>query len=235
MITDDPDTVGNRNWEINVADVASFSRTERVDLAPYLDINYGVGDRIQLKVEGGYGTDQIYGQRSQSGLGPLLTGVRWKYWDQEKDGKLSASMYPQFGSHAVVTSRDAGIAPAGNYWLLPMQFSKRWGPLALVSDIGYQYQTRNADSCYGGLLFAWEPRKDFELLAELHGDVAARGGDGDLIVNFGTRVPLSAKALIIASVGHTVKTLADADSQPLSYLPGAQSQWLTYLGMQFRL
>lgn len=235
MITDDPDTPGNKGWEINVADIADLSRTQRSDLVPYLDINYGVGDRIQLKVEGGYGISQTYGQQTQSGPGALLTGVKWRFWDQEKDGNLSISMYPQFSFHPSYTSQDMDIAPTGNYWLLPIEFSKRWGPYALNPEIGYQYQTQNEDSWFYGLVGAWEPSKDFELLAELHGDAVVQGGATDMLINLGSRIPLNEKALVIVSVGHTLKTLPGADSQPLSYLPGSASQWFTYLGMQFRL
>lgn len=235
MITDDPDTPGPKGWEINVADLANFSRTQRSDLVPYFDINYGVGDRIQLKVEGGYGLDQVYGQREQSGPGALLSGVKWRFWDQEKDGSLSISMYPQFSFHPSYTSQNTDIAPNGNYWLLPLEFSKRWGKFALNPSVGYQYQTQNADTWFYGLLGAWEPRKDFELLAEIAGDEVIQGGASDLLVNFGARIPLNEKALIIAAVGHTVKILPSDDAQALSYLPGAASQWITYLGMQFRL
>jgi len=38
MITDDPDTPGNKHWEINAADIATLSRTRSLNFVPYLDI-----------------------------------------------------------------------------------------------------------------------------------------------------------------------------------------------------
>jgi hypothetical protein len=51
MRTDDPGTPGNRTWEINIACTQTFSPIEREIETPLLDINYGLGDRIQLKFE----------------------------------------------------------------------------------------------------------------------------------------------------------------------------------------
>jgi hypothetical protein len=47
--TDDPRTPGNLNWEINIAYMPFFYTGQSVSHAP--DINFGVGDRIQLTYE----------------------------------------------------------------------------------------------------------------------------------------------------------------------------------------
>jgi hypothetical protein len=224
MITDDPDTVGDKNWEINAADIAAFSRTQRLDAVPYLDINYGVGERYQVKIEGGYGLSRIYGGSTFTGMGPLLAGVRWRFLDQEKDGLLSISMFPQFGFHPAGGSTDADIDPPGNAWLLPFEFSKRWGPFALNPDVGYQYRTQGGDSWFGGFLAAYEPRPELEFMAELHYDVLVSDGRTDLLYNIGARVPMGWRTWLLASAGHTLWTL-----------PGVDPSWITYLGLQFRL
>src|SRR5215204_4515509 len=51
LITDDPGTPGDGNWEVNLAVTYERLRDERVVEAPLLDVNYGVGKRLQLKVE----------------------------------------------------------------------------------------------------------------------------------------------------------------------------------------
>jgi len=51
LITDDPGTPGDGKWEINVAFEAEKRGTQRSYAIPLLDINYGLGDRIQLKYE----------------------------------------------------------------------------------------------------------------------------------------------------------------------------------------
>ena len=49
MQTDDPGTPGNNNWEVNVAYTLERTTDFNVYSVPSVDINYGVGPRIQLK------------------------------------------------------------------------------------------------------------------------------------------------------------------------------------------
>jgi len=49
LLTDDPDTPGPNHWEINVATTSENAAHEWEFGTPLLDINYGVGDHIQLK------------------------------------------------------------------------------------------------------------------------------------------------------------------------------------------
>jgi hypothetical protein len=176
------------------------------------------------------------GNSAQSGVGPMLVGVKWRFIDQEKDGVLSISTYPQFSFHPGYSSKNPDIAASGNYWLLPLEFSKRWGPIAINPEIGYQYNTQvnpeigdqfntqSRDSWFYGVVGAYEPVRNFELLAELHGDVMVQRGASDLLFNLGFRYPFTKHILLIASAGHTIRTL-----------PGIEAQWLTYFGLQFRL
>src|ERR1700722_18598934 len=49
--TDDPETPGNKHWEINVGWHGDRNPDEGSYSVPNLDINYGLRDRIQLKYE----------------------------------------------------------------------------------------------------------------------------------------------------------------------------------------
>src|SRR6476646_807261 len=69
LLTDDPGTPGNRNWEINIASTHFRSPGEREIEAPLLDINYGLGDRIQLKYEVPYFFDSDEGARYRTAVG----------------------------------------------------------------------------------------------------------------------------------------------------------------------
>src|ERR1700678_1158450 len=49
--TDDPETPGNQHWEINFGWLGSRGAGAGDYSVPDFDINYGLGDRIQLKYE----------------------------------------------------------------------------------------------------------------------------------------------------------------------------------------
>ena len=51
MITDDPGTPGDGNWEFNIASTREHAESTTAHEAPLLDINYGLGDRVQLTFE----------------------------------------------------------------------------------------------------------------------------------------------------------------------------------------
>src|ERR1700727_399003 len=49
--TDDPETPGNKHWEINFGFIGDRNPAAGAYQVPDFDINYGLGDRIQLKYE----------------------------------------------------------------------------------------------------------------------------------------------------------------------------------------
>src|SRR5260370_41443413 len=53
IFTHDPGTPGARQWEINAAIIPLVAADRSTTRTPDLDLNYGVGDRIQLTVASG--------------------------------------------------------------------------------------------------------------------------------------------------------------------------------------
>lgn len=95
MVTDDPGTPGNRHWEINIAAMGAFAGAEQLVEAPHFDVNYGLGERIQLKVEAGLVISHSGLSEVQTGATPVLTGVKYRFLDEDKTG-VAVSIYPQF-------------------------------------------------------------------------------------------------------------------------------------------
>src|SRR5215471_6738860 len=75
LLTDDPGTPGNQNWEINIAAMPRFVPGDRDFQAPLLDINYGWGERIQLKYQVPYIFDSGEGSSYRGAPGNSLFGV----------------------------------------------------------------------------------------------------------------------------------------------------------------
>ncbi len=90
--TDDPETPGNRHWEINFGWVGDRSSAAGAYQIPDFDFNFGLGDRIQLKYEIPIALEEIRPQgviatspavRGQvlGGLGESLLGVKWRIYE----------------------------------------------------------------------------------------------------------------------------------------------------------
>jgi hypothetical protein len=130
LLTDDPGTPGNRNWEINIASTQFFSPGENEVETPLLDINYGLGDRIQLKYEVPYLLDQDEGEPYRSGLGNSLLGVKWRFYQQNG---WNISTYPQVEVNNPENSLPRGLVDRGPRFLLPVEITKVFGPVELTS------------------------------------------------------------------------------------------------------
>jgi hypothetical protein len=89
--TDDPETPGNKHWEINFGWIGDRNPAAGAYQVPDFDINYGLGDRIQLKYEIPIAIQETRPQPATSsvppvygdvllGLGQSLLGVKWRFY-----------------------------------------------------------------------------------------------------------------------------------------------------------
>src|SRR5690242_6390492 len=77
--SDDPDTPGNNNWEINTGLIGERNAFSGSYQLPDVDLNYGLGHRIQLKFEIPLAATETRGDANHlaAGLGNSLLGVKW--------------------------------------------------------------------------------------------------------------------------------------------------------------
>jgi hypothetical protein len=222
MITDDPGTPGDGHWEINLAFTTERRPGERVTEMPLLDLNYGIGDRIQLKYEAAWLRLDEDGER-HDGLSNSLVGVKWRFYDAG-ERNWSASTYPQIefnnpGSHA----DDRGLAEPGTGFILPLEVMKDFGVCAFNADLGFVHH-REGNEWFGGFVLGRELRKGLEVVAELHWEADARIHATALTANVGVRVDLSEKCTLLASIGRELHN----GHEPRATL-------IAYLGLQTRL
>src|SRR5437762_13331876 len=86
LLTDDPDTPGSGHWEINEAWTLSQNRTSRLFGTPLLDINYGLGRRLQLKAEIPWLILKNRQSGTQSCIGSANLGVKSRFLDHGAHG-----------------------------------------------------------------------------------------------------------------------------------------------------
>jgi len=90
--TDDPDTPGNKHWEINIGWVGDRNPQTGAYQIPDFDINYGLGDRIQLKYEIPIAVEETRtfsaapGQPAIEGhviggIGESVPGIKWRFYE----------------------------------------------------------------------------------------------------------------------------------------------------------
>jgi hypothetical protein len=221
MISDDPGTPGDGQWEINVANLEDRTALARDRNFPHIDLNYGLGDHIQLKYETGYLVSSGSGiDDSKRDVDDSLLGIKWRFLDQDK-AKVDVSMYPQLDLVNSNRSVLRGVAEHGPNLLLPVEVAHAFGSIALVSEIGYQYSSEKPNDWVAGLLGAFEVTKKLELMAEIRSVSERFLNGGDLIVNVGLRQGLVEHLKLIAAAGTGLRNGTDT------------TRFVGYLGFQF--
>ena len=127
MITDDPGTPGNGHWENNIAITFEHRPNETSWDSPAIDLNYGVGEHIQLTLQGG---PVLILKRSGhgliGGLGGTEAAVKWRFLDEEKSG-FDVSMFPRIIFNITQSSVRRGLAEDGTRFQIPFQLAKTFG------------------------------------------------------------------------------------------------------------
>jgi hypothetical protein len=169
FLTNDPGTPGNLQWEINLAVVPTFMRDVSDYQLPQIDINFGVGDRMQLTYEIPYVIQSVSGQGSQGGWGNGFPGVKWRFLDQGEDG-WQASIFPQVETAAGASAQRAGFASVGPRLLLPLEASHKIGPVDVDGEIGYFPPRHGQSERILGLVVGHDFTERLELDMEAYDD-----------------------------------------------------------------
>lgn len=216
MLTDDPDTPGNKHWEINTAFTQLTTPSEQSRSFPHVDFNYGLGDSIQLKYETGWLLVRPAGQSWMNGLGNSLIGVKWRFVGKD-DADLKVSIYPQYEFENGTDSVERGVAEPAPNLLLPIEVSRSFGRVAVVGELGCQFLHDAQDEWVYGLLGALHASDNLELLAEIHGTVAPGLSNWDPLINVGLRRSFGDRFKLLASVGTGLTNGADS-TRLIAYL-----------------
>lgn len=222
LITDDPGTPGDGNWEVNVAVTFEQRKDERVLEAPLLDVNYGVGENLQLKIEAPWvtRTDRL-DDETDTGAGNGTVGVKWRFLD-ERDAGVSVSSYPQLEFNYLGNSVDKGLASPSLQLLLPVQIARHFGPWAVNFEVGYNLVEGDEDEFIYGLAVSYDVSEDLELLGEIHGAADQEFEEDELVFNVGARARVHEDLTLLLAAG---RSLRESD--------GTEPQFLLYLGLQF--
>ncbi len=233
MITDDPGTPGDGHWEINAAALSSHAAGAATYQLPLVDANYGVGDRIQLKFEMPWLLQNGIAGASRNGAGDGLAGVKWRFYDAgEKAWQIST--YPQVefafplsnSTHngLVDSSINYLLPDRGTSYLLPVEVEHGFEGFDVNFELGRWFRpAHQGDTWITGCVLTHEVRKGFELMVELHDEVAMNQSQDELILNFGARWDFSKQYTLLLSAGHDMRNTL-----------GNTNTLLTYLGLQMR-
>ena len=240
FLSDDPDTPGNHHWEINLGFLGERNPGEGAYQVPDIDINFGLGNSIQLKFELPLAVAETRGPSGHinAGLGNSLLGVKYRFYAHhtkkeraqprgERESKFALSVYPQIALNNPTRSVARRIVDPGPEVLLPIEANTILGPIRISGEIGYWLTSGDApNSWIHGAVIGHEFKKDTELYLEFYDqrDVGGTPQATESSLGLGGRLPIVSSGMfrLIGMGGHDVASS-----------PGGRSGWIAYVGIQF--
>jgi hypothetical protein len=214
MITDDPGTPGPGKWENNVAIAFEHRSDETAYDLPAIDLNYGVGEHIQLTLQTAPVLLKRSGHGLISGLGGTEAAVKWRFVDEATSG-FDMSMFPRVIFNVVQSSVRRGLAEDGTRFQIPFQIAKSFSRWHADAEFGPRASTIGRSEWLYGVVAGYDVAKSTMLMAELHGTSRMNFDRDVLTLNFGIRQTLTESCIFISSLGHEVHT---PDGDPLAFI-----------------
>jgi hypothetical protein len=220
MITDDPGTPGNGKWENNFAIAFEHRPGETASDVPAIDLNYGLGDHIQLTLQTALVLVRRSGHGLIDGIGGTEAAVKWRFLD-EATGGFDVSMFPRVIFNVAQSSVRRGLAEDGTRFQIPLQAAKAFGRLHVDAEFGPRASTVGRSEWLYGIVFGFEVAKSTMLMAELHDESRMNFTRDVLTLNFGLRHAFTENYVLIVSMGHELRS------------PDQSTALIGYFGMQF--
>ncbi len=220
MITDDPGTPGSGKWENNFAFTFEHRSGESSYDLPMIDLNYGVGDHIQLTLQTAPTVLQKEQQGPVAGLGGVEAAVKWRFLDEQKSG-FDMSMFPRIVFNIQQSSARRGLSEEGTRLQIPFQAARTFGKWHADVEVGPLVTTVGRGEWLYGAVAGYDVNNKTVVMAEVHTTSRMNFTRNTVTLNFGLRRELDEHHVLIASIGHEI------------HAPDESLALIGYLGVQF--
>jgi hypothetical protein len=209
MQTEDTDTPGDGNWEINLGVESEWGHGDRRIEGPVADINYGVGDRLQLTYEVPYVTLREHGEDEEGslraqGVGDSTFGLKYRFYDNEARG-VSLALYPQVHFHTPGGDRE--VSEGGTRVALPLVLVSEFEHFSTSADLGVEVGD-GEHRWFGGAGVGWRLNDRAAMMAELSGE-DLNSSECRWTAGLGLRLKLEEGRALSASIGRDVAVRGD--------------------------
>jgi hypothetical protein len=222
LLTNDPGTPGNGSWEINLGVLPVVRQHQDAFQVPQIDVNFGLGDRIQLTYEIPFVLQNQTGQPAQTEWSNNTLGLKWRFLDDTHG--WSASIFPQLEPPGLGAAVKIGIATSGTRLLLPVEITKSVGPINLGFEAGYFIPWHSHGERIIGFAAGHDVTTKLNILGEVYNDRAMGALPHDTTFDAGGKYQFHKGLLLMFMAGRTFS--GNSSGQP---------EFMGYLGVQILL
>jgi hypothetical protein len=204
FVTDDPEPVEYRHWEIYLASEHAKDKDGWSGTAPHFEVNYGAWPNLQLHLIAPLAYVNPNAGPSHYGFGDMELGVKFRFL-QETDRLPQVGTFPQIEVPTGNHTRGLGNGRAQIF--LPIWFQKSWGPWTSYGGGGYWINPGLENKNYW--LVGWEVQRDLSksitLGAEMfHATPTMRGEGNRTGFNVGTILNFTDEHHLLFSTGRDI-------------------------------
>jgi hypothetical protein len=204
FVTDDPEPVEYRHWEIYVASQHAKDKEGWSGTAPHFEVNYGVLPNLQLHLIAPLAYVRPNDGSSHYGFGDLELGAKYRFI-QETDWRPQVGTFPIFDLPTGSSSRGLGSGHLRTF--LPIWVQKSLGPWQSYGGGGYWINPGSENKNYW--FFGWQFQRELSKAIALGAEVfyntpTAKGEGGRTGFNVGTIVNFTDEHHLLFSTGHDI-------------------------------
>ena len=127
-------------------------------------------------------------------------------------------MYPQFEFNNPTSSEDRGLVDDGSEYVLPFQFSRTLGPIALYLELGHAWRQHRPDEWFYGLALGYPLSDAFEFMGEIFGVAERDFDEEELVFNLGGKWKFHQHGALLFTSGRSFRESSSGEPAFLSYL-----------------
>jgi hypothetical protein len=184
---------------------------------PQIDLNFGLGERIQLTYEVPYVLQADSHGRLQSGWSNANPGIKWRFLDQGADG-WQMSTFPQLETAGTPHARAADIAGPGPRLLLPIEVTRKVGSMDIDVEAGYYFPGHGPRERIFGFATGRSVTDRLEFDAELYDDRAYGAPPHSTTLDVGGRFKLRPGIIALFMAGRSINGFGIGQPEFMGYL-----------------
>jgi hypothetical protein len=181
FITDDPEPVDYKHWEVYFASIHSNMGGAWAGTAPHIEVNYGAAPNLQLHVIAPWSYTAGPNQPTVFGYGATELGMKYRFvQEDEKGSRPMIGIFPLIEVPTGPTFGGLGTNQAA--WFLPVWLQKSKGNLTTYGGGGYWHNPGPGlhDYWYTGVAFQYQARSNLSVGFELFHTTPQAVGAGDI-------------------------------------------------------
>jgi hypothetical protein len=129
-------------------------------------------------------------------------------------------MFPQFFLNNPGKAVRRGITPASDAFLMPFEFSRKFAPVAVDYELGYQCTHKGPDSWLTGIVLGHECTTKLEPDLEVYSQGTFYPSDSQPTIDAGGRYKLHSPVILLPKAGRSLEHARSNQAYFLAYFGG---------------